>query len=123
MYVLKMKHTHLIDVGYSGEDSVKYMEKAIQEGDIDRYSLILTDMSMPFMDGYKASERIRRIRMLAKKRKDYTEDPELTIIAITGHVEPEYIKKAKDSGINDVYAKPMKAVDLGQILMDHGFID
>lgn len=53
--VLKMKNNHLIDVCYNGEESVKLMERAIQQGDINRYSLILTDMSMPFMDGYKAS--------------------------------------------------------------------
>ena len=124
--VLKMKEMHLIDVCYNGEESVKLMERAIQEGDINRYSLILTDMSMPFMDGYKATQRMRRIRQLARRdmhEEDGNLDPELTIIAITGHVEPEYIKKAKDCGVNEVYAKPITARDLGNILQQHGFIE
>ena len=44
-----------IDECYNGEQSVELVKKAIQQGDVDRYSLILTDCSMPFMDGYEAS--------------------------------------------------------------------
>ena len=120
--VLKMSRLDLVDVCYNGEESVRLMETAIQQGDVDRYSLILTDMSMPFMDGYKASQRIRRIRRLAMNLDDDEEDRTLTIMAITGHVEPEYIEKAKKSGVNEVFAKPISAMSLGQILLDHGFI-
>ena len=45
---------------------------------------------MPFMDGYEASSIIRRLIKQAKREEDHLE-----IVAITGHVEPEYIKKAK----------------------------
>lgn len=68
---------------------------------------------------------MRRIRQLAKRdmlEQEDQQDSDLTIIAITGHVEPEYIKKAKDCGINEVYAKPITAKDLGVILLKHGFI-
>jgi CheY-like chemotaxis protein len=41
-----------VDVCYNGEQAVELVRKAIQEKDADRYSLILTDCSMPFMDGY-----------------------------------------------------------------------
>ena len=44
-------------------------------------------------------------------------------MAITGHVEPEYIQKAIDSGINEVYSKPMPILELGKILKETDFID
>ena len=54
-----------VDICYNGEQSSKLMENAIRENDIDRYSLILTDCSMPFMDGYEATKRMRKSRELA----------------------------------------------------------
>jgi len=43
---------NLIDVCYNGEQAVELVKEAISDNDLDRYSLILTDCSMPFMDGY-----------------------------------------------------------------------
>lgn len=51
------------------------------------FKLIMMDCQMPVMDGYDATVNIKRIfRDLRVKAP--------TIIAITGHTEPEYIKKA-----------------------------
>ena len=130
--VLRMQDMDRVDVCYNGEDTCRLIRKAIDEGDIDRYNLILTDCSMPFMDGYESSKRIRRMRWEAKNpngRVDFSPieladmDRELTIAAITGHIEPSYIKKAKDHGINQVFGKPMTVKKLGQLLKDHGFIE
>jgi CheY-like chemotaxis protein len=48
-----------IDVAYNGEQSMQHIQTAIEEDDPNRYSLILTDCSMPFMDGYESSKMIR----------------------------------------------------------------
>jgi CheY-like chemotaxis protein len=80
---------------------------------------------MPFMDGYSAAKKIR------KYIKDYedeeqqitsTQNERLYIIAITGHVEPEYIKKALDAGMDKVYPKPFPIIELGNILIERNFI-
>ena len=50
-----------VDCGYNGEQLVEFVQKAVDEGDPYRYSLILTDCMMPFMDGYEAVKRVRSI--------------------------------------------------------------
>ena len=48
-----------VDTCYNGKQAVDLIQKAIDEGEPQRYSLILTDMSMPYLDGYEASRLIR----------------------------------------------------------------
>ena len=104
-----------VDCCYNGEQAVEYIQRAVDEGDPYRYSLVLTDCMMPFMDGYEAVKRIRTIL------KHYTMKS-LCIIAVTGHVEKEYIAKAHDSGMDMVYPKPLPIVDLGRKLIEFEFI-
>ena len=75
------------------------------------YSLIITDLSMPVLDGYQTATQIR----------DYYSDhnlPQPVIIACTGHTEPEYIEKAWRHRINEVLAKPMNLQVTIEILKD-----
>ena len=55
---------------------------------------------MPVMDGYDASENIRHY--LKKKN---LQQPK--IIACTGHIEDEYIKKAWRYQMDEVLSKPI----------------
>ena len=75
---------------YNGEQAVKAIQEAIDENDVYRYSLILMDCNMPFMDGYQATKRIRKLYHNIDVAKEY----QPKIIAITGHVENEYVEKA-----------------------------
>jgi CheY-like chemotaxis protein len=53
MRILGMKYNlQNVDVCYNGEQAVELVRKALEECDNYRYSLILTDCSMPHMDGY-----------------------------------------------------------------------
>ena len=90
----------LVDVAYNGEESVDFIKKAIEENNPDRYCLILTDCSMPHMDGYESSKIIRSL--LPRHLYD------IKIHAITGHVEQEYVQKAMDHGMDAVHSKPLK---------------
>jgi hypothetical protein len=45
------------------------------------------------------------------------------IVAITGHVEKEYVKKALDSGMDRVYSKPFPINEFGKLLINYNFID
>lgn len=84
---------------YNGELAVKAIQKAIEENDHTRYKLILMDCNMPFMDGYEATKKIRR--MFASIGVEREHQPK--IYAITGHVESEYVTKALKYGMDKVF--------------------
>ena len=94
---------------YNGEQAVAEIEKAISEQDPHRYQLILMDCNMPFLDGYEATKKIRRLFM----NNDILRDQQPKIIAITGHVENEYVQKAIKSGMDKVYQKPLPVQEFG----------
>ena len=104
----------VVDCAFHGQDMVDHVTKAIDDHDSTRYSLILTDCSMPIMDGYEA---VRQIRYLLREQ-----DERIKIVAVTGHVEAEYLKKAEDCGMDMVIPKPFPIGLLGQILKEFGFI-
>ena len=109
----------LTEFAYNGEQAVNIIKKAIDENDYYKYSLILMDCNMPFMDGYEATKRIRK--MFASIDVPRKQQPK--IVAITGHVENEYIQRAISSGMDKVYPKPLPIKEFGQLLMSMKFID
>ena len=51
---------------YNGLQAVDEIKKAIDENEPLRYSLILMDCSMPFLDGYQATKKIRNLFLKLK---------------------------------------------------------
>ena len=69
------------------------------------------DCSMPILDGYEASDQIR----------EYIRDNGLhqpQIIALTGHTEEEYIKKAWRHQIDEVISKPTNVNEISCLLKE-----
>ena len=74
------------------------------------YDLILMDIQMPKMDGYKATKEIRNLQ-----DKDKASIP---IVAMTANAFEEDKKKAFDAGMDGHIAKPINVEDLFVVLTD-----
>ena len=72
------------------------------------------DCNMPFVDGYEATLQIRQ--MYENLRIPRSNQPR--IVAVTGHVENEYVKRAINSGMDKVYPKPFPIKQFGKLLFN-----
>jgi PAS domain S-box-containing protein len=77
-------------------------EKALQEAGKKKPDLILMDIMMPVMDGYKAVEMIRQDKSLAG----------IPVLALTALAMKEDIERITSSGFNDYLIKPFNIHDL-----------
>ena len=77
----------LREFAYNGEQAISAVRRAIEDNDPYRYSLILMDCNMPFIDGYQATREIRKLYM----SMDISKELQPKIVAVTGHVENEYV--------------------------------
>lgn len=79
--------------------------EAIRESN---YDVVLMDLQMPKMDGYEASEQIRKLDDPYKRKTP--------IIALTAAALKEVREKVYASGMNDFVTKPFNPADLEQKL-------
>jgi len=91
----------IIDRAYNGLEALSKVKDAFEK-DGQVYGLILTDISMPVMDGFEVAEEVRNFYRIVKA-------PQPMIVACTGHVEEQYILKAWTHEIDEVIPKPVKA--------------
>ncbi len=96
---LKKKGFELIIAG----DGQEGIDKAIEESP----DLILMDLSLPTMDGWTATAKIKEIEEL----KD------IPIIALSAHAMPEHRDRALKAGCSDYDTKP---VDIKRLLSKIG---
>ena len=97
----------LYDRAYNGYEAILKV-KDLYESTHQIYGLIFTDISMPIMDGYELTEEIRSYYRHIKV-------PQPMVVAVTGHVEEEFIKKAWMYEIDEVIPKPVNLENLKQI--------
>ena len=82
-------------------------QEAVDLCDKNNYSIIFMDLAMPKMDGFEATENIRR------REK---EGSRATIIAVTGHVFSEHRRRCEEVGIDDFLSKPYNLFKLKEKL-------
>jgi CheY-like chemotaxis protein len=78
-----------------GESAVRIAEESPPD-------LILMDLSMPGLDGFGATNAIRKLPSMA----------DVPIIAISAHTTPDHRKKALAVGFNDFVGKPLDFFEL-----------
>ena len=90
------------------EDGIQCVNK-VEQMSPGTYDLILMDIQMPNMDGYKATKCIRRL--------DDKKKAEIPIIAMTANAFAEDRKRAFDAGMNGYIAKPIDIEKLGAVIL------
>ncbi|HID23102.1 MAG TPA: response regulator [Planctomycetaceae bacterium] len=94
---LLKKHGHEVTVAKNGQEAVA----AFQKQDFD---VVLMDVQMPEMDGYQATEMIRRHEVGTGRR--------VPIIAMTAHALKGDRERCLAAGMDDYIAKPIRSREL-----------
>jgi signal transduction histidine kinase len=87
-----------IDVANNGLEAINLL-------DVNKHQLILMDLHMPIMDGYEASEKIRKRGIT------------IPIIALTANIKNDIEDRVIQVGMNDIIVKPFLPDDLYQKVM------
>lgn len=72
------------------------------------YSLLITDLHMPEIDGLALAQELRRRETITGRH--------LPVIALTADVVPAAVESCRAAGIDEVLRKPMSLADLGSAL-------
>jgi len=100
-----------VDFCITGKEALEQVKKTYENG--MKYSVIMTDFSMPVMDGIEATAKIRSYL----KSKNVREQP--SIIGVTGHVQESFQQKGIKAGMDKIYGKPLYAESMKEILSEY----
>ncbi len=92
-------------LGYSTvmeTDSLKAVEHV--KNNPEHYDLVLTDMTMPHLDGFGLAKQIKKI------------NPDISIVLATGFSHSLTKEKCRDAGIENMVMKPMTAGELSSVV-------
>jgi len=101
-YLMRLELEHLGYLVIEAEDGKKAVEMALH----DRPDIILMDLSLPIMDGFAATEKIRATGGLE----------EVPIIAVTAHQETDFRAGAKAAGFDAYVTKPIDINWLSELI-------
>ncbi len=82
-------------------------QQALDTLSVQQYDLVLMDGSMPVMDGFEATRRLRE-----------AENP-IAVVALTAHVVGSAALEWREAGMDGVLHKPFTLSDLGAVLRKH----
>jgi CheY-like chemotaxis protein len=102
MGILLKQMDCMTDMAGNGREAVEMAGKK-------KYDIILMDLQMPVMDGFKATETIRAQLKLATP-----------IVALTAKVFQEDREKCAACGMNDFLSKPVLAKTLREMILKWG---
>ena len=77
-----------VDFAINGQDGLEKYKT-------DNYNLVLTDITMPKMNGLKLTEEIKKI------------NPTQKVLIISAHTDKEFLSEAKKLGVNGFITKPL----------------
>jgi two-component system cell cycle response regulator DivK len=91
----------IAEAGYAVDDATNGQE-ALDKIGSQRPAVIIMDLSMPVLDGWEATKRIKADPRTA----------DIIIIAVTGHATNYGLERAREAGAEAVLTKPCLPADL-----------
>lgn len=91
-----------VDAVADGAEAVRALEER-------PYDLVFMDVSMPEVDGYEATRRIRQAQSAVR-------NPDIPVVAMTAHVMEADRLRCLEVGMNDYLSKPIDTQSLKQML-------
>lgn len=98
---MEIAETFLTDAGavvtkaYNGQQAVY----TFRQNPVNKFDIILMDVMMPIMNGYKATRQIRKL--------DRADAKTVPIIAMTANAFAEDVEESKNAGMNEHISKPL----------------
>jgi PAS domain S-box-containing protein len=93
---------HNIDVAENGHETIEAIK-------LKAYDLVFMDLQMPLMNGFEATERIKKMEI---------EKPPV-IIAVTANAFVEDREKCLTAGMDDYISKPIKLAEINEIVNNY----
>ncbi|KAH7060592.1 hypothetical protein B0J12DRAFT_338056 [Macrophomina phaseolina] len=101
-----------VNAVWNGKEAVEYLMEA-KEGKRDKPDIILMDVQMPIMDGYKATQTIRTEAPF----RDSPHIRNIPIVAMTASAIQGDKEKCQEAGMDDYLAKPVRGKLLEKMLV------
>ena len=125
--VMLESHSITVQSFYNGQDAISYFQKRLQSTCCRSHiRLVLTDIQMPIMDGYKVAEHLTFIETyffdymkrncLESVTKAKRNCP---IIAVTANSDQTVKEKAAKVRITAVFAKPMTSDQIASVVNEY----
>jgi signal transduction histidine kinase/CheY-like chemotaxis protein/ligand-binding sensor domain-containing protein len=99
------KHGHMVNIATNGLQAVKAFEE-------NRFDLILMDVQMPEMDGFRATAAIRRLEQESPRLRE----ARVCIVALTAHAMAGDRERCLAAGMDDFVSKPIETEVLFKLL-------
>ncbi len=95
---------------YHGQAALDAVKERFESGQ-QHFQFIFMDISMPIMDGYQATEKIREF-----EAKQLNNSQRAYIIGLTAHASEYHKQKCFESGMDVFLTKPISNEKLGEVL-------
>jgi signal transduction histidine kinase/CheY-like chemotaxis protein len=115
---LKLLNTFAKKLGFDNVESAEDGLQAFQAAEKypRGFDVIFMDLTMPVLDGFESTRRIRRLEAQRERNGEIVR-PSI-IVALTGLASEEDQKKAFAAGVNHFVTKPLRFKDLKQMLSE-----
>eukprot|EP00347_Sterkiella_histriomuscorum_P015831 403355522 len=115
--ILEMQFKLKSDKATNGDEAVHLFSDRLENSNAfeGNYTLIFMDCNMPIMDGFQATEEIRRLETINSQNK-------CKIVALTAYQTEMFKNKSMNSGMDEYMTKPISSDQIRNILTKYQLV-